>query len=401
MTGTTIAQAIPIAISPILTRIYTPEDFGLFALYMSVASLISAAATGRYATAIILPKKDEDAINIAFFSIIISFIISFLSLVFVWIFNDVITSFLGNKEISSWLYFIPVTVLFTGLYQVLNFWTNRKKKYKELAFSRVAQNTSMTSVHLGMGFSNFGAGGLIVGTILGQGVAVFLLMKKTWQRHINLTLSINKLKTVALMKKYKKFPLLNLPNAIVDEIRLSGINMMIAKFFTTATLGQFSLAWRMIQAPMSLLGSSLSQVFFQKLSTSKKTTLHQIVKKFILRILLIATPIFLFIYLFANTIFIFVFGESWKLAGESASIMAPWLFLNFITSPLSNIFLILNKQELMLYFSILYAIIPLGILYFFNDHGYLEILQIVTFCMCLLLLIFIFMVLFLTKKEII
>ena len=84
MTGTTIAQAIPIAISPILTRIYAPEDFGMFALYMSVASIISVIATGRYELAIMLPKKDEDAVNIVALSIIISFFVSFISLLIVF-----------------------------------------------------------------------------------------------------------------------------------------------------------------------------------------------------------------------------------------------------------------------------------------------------------------------------
>jgi len=401
MTGTSIAQAIPIAISPILTRIYRPEDFGLFALYMSVASIISAGATGRYAAAIILPKKDEDALNIAILSIIISFLISFFSLILLWIFNDAIVQFLGNKEIALWLYFVPLSVLFTGLYQVFNFWTNRKKHYKELAVSKVVQNTSMSTIHVGMGFSHFGVGGLIVGTIVGQTLALFLLIKQSWQKYSHLTPTINKLKTIALMKKYKKFPLLNLPNALVDELRLSGINMLISKFFTIATLGQFSLAWRMIQAPMSLLGSALSQVFFQKLSISKKSALHEIVKNFIFKALFIAIPIFLFIYLFAESIFVFVFGEAWKLAGESASVMSPWLFLNFLTSPLSNIFLILNRQEIMLIFSILYAVIPLTIIYFFHGYGYIEIIELMTLSMSILLLIFIFMVLFLTKKEIV
>ena len=84
MTGTTIAQAIPIAISPILTRIYTPEDFGIFALYMSMASILSVVATGRYELAIMLPKKDEDAINIVALSLIISFLVSFIALLIVF-----------------------------------------------------------------------------------------------------------------------------------------------------------------------------------------------------------------------------------------------------------------------------------------------------------------------------
>ena len=133
MTGTTIAQAIPIAISPILTRIYTPEDFGMFALYMSIASIIAIVATGRYELAIMLPKKDEDAINIVALSIIISFFVSFISLLIVFIFNTQITNILGNPEISIWLYFIPLTVLLTGIYQSFNYWSNRKKQYKRLA----------------------------------------------------------------------------------------------------------------------------------------------------------------------------------------------------------------------------------------------------------------------------
>jgi len=75
MTGTTIAQAIPIAISPVLIRIYTSEDFGVFALYMSIASILSVVATGRYEMAIMLPKKDSDAINVVVLSMIISFLL--------------------------------------------------------------------------------------------------------------------------------------------------------------------------------------------------------------------------------------------------------------------------------------------------------------------------------------
>ena len=122
MTGTTIAQAIPIAISPILTRIYTPEDFGLFAFYASIASIISVVATGRYELAIMLPKKDDDAINIVVLSILISFLVSLLSLIIVLVFNTQITNLLGNPEIANWLYFIPLTVLFTGIYQSFNYW---------------------------------------------------------------------------------------------------------------------------------------------------------------------------------------------------------------------------------------------------------------------------------------
>ena len=112
MTGTTIAQAIPIAISPILTRIYTPEDFGIFAIFLAITLIIGSIANGRYELAIMIPKKDEDAINIFALGFIITTSISLLLLVLVLIFQKYFIFLLKNEEIGVWLYFVPISVFF-------------------------------------------------------------------------------------------------------------------------------------------------------------------------------------------------------------------------------------------------------------------------------------------------
>ena len=369
MTGSMIAQAIPIAIGPILTRIYTPEDFGMFALYMSIASLFAIFATGRYELAIMLPKKEEDAVNVLLLSIMIAFFVSMLSFIIILLFNQEIVSWLGNASLSNWLYVIPLSVLFTGLYQSFNYWNNRKKAYKRLAVSRLTQSATTGSVNLGMGWSGFGVSGLIVAGLSGQVVATSVLGRTIWKHDKKMFKYVDKLKIFALIRKYKKFPLLNLPNAVIDSFRLSGINLLIAKYFATTTLGQFSLAWKMVQVPIVLVGGSLAQVFFQKVSSSKKSDLYAIIVKYIKKASLISAPIFLLVYLFAENIFDFVFGENWTLAGESASVMAPWLFINFVSSPLVSIMLILNKQEFVLLFSLFYASVPLGIIVLFTMMG--------------------------------
>ena len=399
MTGSTLAQAIPIAISPILTRMYTPENFGVFALYMSVASIFSIMATGRYELAIMLPKKDEDAINIVQLSIMISFFVSFVALLIVVIFNGIITNLLGNPQISNWLYFIPLTVLLTGLYQSFNYWCNRKKKYKRLAANRVLQAGTTASTNLGMGFNGFGASGLIVGGLAGHLIITLILAKIIWCEDNKLFNYINKLKTFALIKKYKKFPILNLPNALIDGFRLSGINILVATFFTIEILGQFLLAWRMVQAPMSLIGGALSQVFFQKVANANKVELNAIVKKLIIKASLVSAPIFLIIYFFSVDIFIFVFGENWKVAGEAASIMTPWLFLNFLSSPIANIFIVLNKQEIILAVSIIFMIVPISVIFIFNKLGFLYILNLITIGMSIILIFYIWLGFFYTKRE--
>jgi len=156
MTGTTIAQAIPIAVSPILSRLYSPDDFGVFALFMSAAGIISVIATGCYEYAIVLPENDEDAINIVALSIIIAFMVSAASFLVLWLCNREISALVNNPDISKWLYFIPLVVLLTGLYQSFNYWFNRKKRFRKLAVARVAQNTASAGTKMSLGFGRFG-----------------------------------------------------------------------------------------------------------------------------------------------------------------------------------------------------------------------------------------------------
>ncbi|MEA1879149.1 MAG: oligosaccharide flippase family protein, partial [Campylobacterota bacterium] len=133
MTGTTIAQAIPIAISPILTRIYTPEDFGVFALYMAIASIIAVVATGRYEMAIMLPKEEDDVKSIVKLIMILLSAVTFITFCIVFFFNQTITNLFQNPEISNWLYFLPMSIFLVGLYQVYNYLLIREKNFKRLS----------------------------------------------------------------------------------------------------------------------------------------------------------------------------------------------------------------------------------------------------------------------------
>jgi len=398
MTGSTIAQAIPIAVSPILTRIYTPEDFGMLALYMSVAAFGSIVATGRYELAIMLPKKDTDAFNIVVLSVFISFFISLITLAIIFILNEEITNFLGNEDISYWLYLLPISVLLTGVYQSLNYWNNRRKNFKRLASTRVIQAGVGSGANLGFGFLGLGGGGLISGGFTGQSIATFFLTRSAWKEDNKLLLYINKIKIVALLKKYKKLPFFNLPNALVDTVKMSGISILITKFFTTATLGQYALARRMVVTPAALVGNSLSQVFFQKLANAKKTDLNRLIIKFIIKAASIALPMYLIVYIYATDIFIFVFGQNWELAGKIASALSPWLFLNFISSPLSSVYIILNRQEIMLVISIFHMLIPLSILYIYQDEEFVSVITIVSLAMSAILVFLIGFILYLTSK---
>lgn len=396
-TGTVIAQAIPIMISPILTRIYSPEQFGLFALYTSIIALLLLISTGSYEMAIMLPKKDEDAKYMIYACLFVALFISMFFLTFFYFFAKDIVVYLGNEDILLWLYISPFLIIFLALLQSLNIWNSRKKRYKILATNKILNSSTIGASQITLGsiiLSNFG---LIMGHILGQIVSIITLLK-TSLKNDRLIQNFKYKKMFLLMLHYKKFPLFTLPNSIVDGIRLAGINILINKYFSTAILGQFSLAWRMVQAPASMITAAISPVLYQKTSTTPKKDLSKLVQQFLLKASLVSLPIFTIIYFFASDIFVFVFGEKWFEAGLIASSLTPWLFLNFLTSPISSIYIIIDKQQVMFIFSVVYMAVPLTLLALLQGDNFFHVIQIISIAMSGLLLVFIFLLMYFLNK---
>ena len=370
MTGTTIAQAIPIAVSPILTRIYTPEDFGVLALFLSLVSILSVVATGRYELAIILPKKDENAIYIAILSICISFIINIFLFVIFWRFNQEITNLLGNKDISIWLYWIPITVFITSLYQSLNFLNIRNKDYKNIATSKVIQSGTLSIASVIIGYSAMNKIGLISGRMVGQLFSSLYLIYITYSNRIFVLKKFNSLKIFSLAKRYSEFPKIVTLTGILNTASTQAPILLLTSLFNLKIVGFYSFTERILALPIALLGGSIGQVFFQEMS--KKRLLEERVKLLeitLQKLLKIGSPIFAFIIIFGDSIFSFIFGNQWIVAGEYAQILSLWLFLVFLVSPLTQIYNILEKQRLFLMLNFLGFILRIlsllvGSLYF-------------------------------------
>jgi len=374
MTGTTIAQAIPIAISPILTRIYTPEDFGIFALYMSLLSIVAVIATGRYELAVILPKNKKESINIVAISFLISLIISICLFVLVLLFNKEITLLIGTPEISNWLYLMPLSVLLVGFYQSLNYWNNKNKQYKTMAKSKIYQSASVGSTNLTLGFIELSKFGLIIGQLFGQIIAFFILLKSFIKNDMNYLQNINKLKMFSLFKKYKDFPKINMPHAFLNTISSNLPILIIGKFFNSANVGFYSLSNTIILAPMGIITQSYSQVFFQKISELKNNNeskmLYSFYKITVKKLLIFSLPIFFIIFFIIEDVFVIVFGEEWIVAGQYARILLPLYYFVFTSSIVSSVVIVFSHQGKALKLEILsmfFRVVSLSIGVILND----------------------------------
>ena len=167
---------IAIAASPILTRVYSPENFNTFGLYLGISTILGAVTTGRYETAILLPKKDNDAVNILGLSILVSMIVSSLIFLFLVITKFSNKSILEDTVLGSFIFLIPLSTLILGIYSSLNYWNNRRKNYNILSSGRITHSLLVALITVMLGFTILINSGLIFGTILGQGLAVIFLI---------------------------------------------------------------------------------------------------------------------------------------------------------------------------------------------------------------------------------
>ena len=392
MTGTTVAQAIPLAISPILTRIYTPHDFGLLALFISISFIFGSIANAKYEQVIMLPKKDEDAINILALGFIISSTLTLILLFIVIFFNNYIATLLNNQEISSWLYFIPISVFFIALFNLLTYFNSRKKNYKDIARATIIKSLVMATIQLSIGFLKNGATGLISGQFLSQMFANMQLLKNIIKNRPLLS-KIRGVKIIALAKKYRDFPKFALPSNLANTLSQHLTTILISSFYSVATLGFYSLAQRVLGMPSALVGNAIGQVFFQEATEERQRT-GTIIKTFdatVKRLIVIALPSFTLLFFMVESLFSFVFGEEWSVAGEYAKILIPYFFISLISSTLSSTYDIFGYLKLELWWQISLLIGVVSIMLISNEleidfknqlimiMGYTSIMQVISF----------------------
>ena len=400
MTGSTIANAIPVAISPILTRIYSPEDFGLLALFLAVTTIFGTIVNGRYELAIMLPKKDEDAINIVALGFIIMSLITLILFVIVIIFNEKIVHLLNNKDIGTWLYIVPLSIFFIGLFNLLNYFNNRKKYYKDIARANIIKSITMVAFQIVVGYLREGAAGLISGQIASQMTANIKLLTNIIKNKLLLS-KISKKKILQVAKRYKEFPKFSIAGALANKATGNLTNILISIFYNVSTLGFYSLVQRVLGVPSVLIGNSIGQVFFEEASKEKQLTgkAVKVFKSTVKKLFIIGAPSFGILFFIVEDLFAFVFGEEWRVAGGYARIMIPVFFIGFIVSTVSIVDSIFEKLFFYLCLQIGYLVSMTIALYLFKNYQFENLLIIIVIISCIhYLLHFIGLVFFVNGK---
>lgn len=364
LSGSIFGQAIPIAIMPILTRIYTPDDFGLVAVYLSLTMIFGSIANFRYELAIVLPEKDNDAIHIAALSIMISFFVSLFLLLIIVLFNNDILFFLKNDEIKIWLYILPISILSIGVFNAFNFLNTRQKKYRLLANTNIGKSLILTSGQLVfVCFKNIFNGLILSQVITNIAIAVFFIFK---QMKVITSVRIDFNRILVLAIRYSKFPKYSMPAIFLNMLSTNLINILISSVFSLSTLGYYSLTQKMLGLPMTLIGNSIAQIYFQSASDMKNKIGNSwtIYKSTVIKLSIIAFSIFIPLFFIVKPLFFYIFGLDWEVAGIYAQYLIPFFCIRFIAVGVSHTNIIFEKQKIDLIWQLILLVINISLIFY-------------------------------------
>lgn len=341
--GTAVSQALLLLASPVLSRLYTPEDFGYLGAVMAAIGIVSVVASFRLEAAIVLPEKEGEAralYSVSLISLLSVSVLAFPALFLGSYFSD----YLGKM---GWMFFlsVPAGIFLAGYMQILNMWNIRHRGFAANSVSRIAG--ACTNILIGMlvGWKLSGPVGLILGYQLGMLASIVLLL---FRSPVQPPLAISHSQDMrSAVTVHRRFPMVNAPHVFVETLYELGIIFFIAYFFSNEMVGHYAFAFRIIKAPVSLVGNSISQVFYQRATEAKRndTPLLPVFSKLLWRIAALGVIPFTLLFFFGAPIFQWAFGTEWEEAGHFASIMAPWIFLNFIASPFSSLAMVFGQQK--------------------------------------------------------
>lgn len=371
--GTIAVQIISTLISPVLSRLYTPEDYGLLAVFISCVSVLSVICCFRYELAILIPKKNSDANLLLKLSVAITVMFSLLLFLITVFFNKQLSHFLSNDRLGFWLYLLGPVILSAGITQAFTYWYNRSQNYKIISGVRIFQSSIYTGFSLLLGFLKQNSYGLIFSSILSQFLSAIFLLKRSAVKISIASFDFIQLKNIA--GKYKEFPLFNLPSALLDTFSVNSIILLLSYLFSDSVTGAYSFALRILSIPSLVVGASIGQVFFQKISEaehSNKKITEIIFKTWKLLFVIGIFPVII-IYFFGTEIFSFVFGNNWTEAGIISKYLCLLTFFTFISSPTSSAMIVLKKQKILLLVNIITFIYrPLAIMYGYYTNNFLN-----------------------------
>lgn len=350
--GTAFGQIAAILAAPILARLYTPEDYGVVALFAACLGVLSAFTGLNYPLALPMIQEESKVREVFFLSFCLHLILVGVFAIGLVFWGNLALRALRWEKLLPYLWFLPVSWALVGLYSIFNYIAFNKKMFSAVAQTKITQRLLGTGVSLSCGFFGVRPLGLVLGQIASQTGGIIFLGRKLVRPNLVKRVTFNSLRQAAL--DYIDFPLYQTLGTFCNILSIQLPPLLLSSFAGPEVTGWFGFCMRFLNLPMALMGAAVGQVFYPRAGElGQGKDLTSLVKKTAERMLRLGVFPFLFLMYVAKPLFGFAFGISWEVAGVYASYMAPYVLMQFVASPLSTVFFVLKKQRLLISFQMI------------------------------------------------
>jgi O-antigen/teichoic acid export membrane protein len=365
--GTAAAQALVFAARPVLTRLFSPESFGVLTVFVTLVGIAPAFATGRYDDAILLPKRDKDAAALLGLALGLA-TLSALLLALLLPFRDAVAWAMGEPAAGTALVLVPATALLCAGGLALETWHTRFGRFRLLSGARLAQSTVVVGVQLGTGA--LAAAGVVVedGTLLVVGAALgfvvlFAALGLPAVRKVRRLGGAAWADVRRLARRYGRFPRFTAPAALLNTLGSRAPVLLLAAFFGSGAVGQFGVAFGALALPLGVLTGAVGQVYGRDGAEAVRAgRLGPLALQVTRGLVAVAVYPALAVAATGPALFAFVFGEVWTEAGRYAQAVAVWAALAAVAVPLTRTFDLAERQKADLAFSVAMGAVLIGVL---------------------------------------
>jgi lipopolysaccharide exporter len=335
--GTALAQLLVVLAAPVLTRLYSPADYGVLAVYSSTLTVLLVIASLRYEAAIPLPQEDELAGSLLALTLLILAGMTALVSLVVWLVGDAFVTAVNVPALRGYRWLIPLGFVGAGMYQALSFWAIRRREFGRVARTRVRQGVGQVLTQVALGAAGAGALGLLIGDVIGRvagggGLAFLVLRERPRGR-------VTRARVLAVAARYRRFPLLTTWAGLLNIGSLQLPSIMFSAGFGAAAAGLYALSFNMLVLPTMLLGQAVGQVFLSRAATlvREPERLRQLTERTAVALFACGLPLFGLVMLGGPQLFATVMGAQWEQAGRYAQVLAPWFIVWLVSNPLSGL----------------------------------------------------------------
>lgn len=351
--GVFFSQILTVLLSPILTRLYSPEAFGTIAAFLAVVNILAVISTFRYENVLVLIQNEEVAKSLMVYTIIL---VACSSLIFSTpiLFFENLGKYFFPSNFENWIHWIPLMILVNGLFYTFRNWLIRKKKFESITKANISKSLVLNLVLIVGGyFHSASTQYFLIANILSQSLETGILFFKI-NREIKIFDKLDFHQGILTLKEYKGFPKYTLPADVINTFTVQNPVLILSFFFGVSTVGIFSLTERVLGIPVKLISNSTLEVYKQKASEqfSTKGDCSDIFLQTFKYLVLVAIIPTIVMVLFSPMVFEFVFGETWKQAGIFAQFLSIKFFFQLSVRPLGFTLLIAGKQIWYLYWQI-------------------------------------------------